>query len=318
MAEEGPWAKPWVLYRACVRMPIAGVPKAVLLVLVGFANKRGCAWPGIDTLVTCSGWGRTAVIDAIQSLEALGVVVAERRTGRSTLYWLRPEAYAGAGTPAIEGDPSVDADQDADSEHADQSAKRTSPPNGPVRQTDPTSPPDGPDPSARRTRSPKNYQRTTNTPLPPEGGARSAVVDPEPGFAAFMAAYPRKAAEARARRQWMRMRPDTHLQTAMLAALAMQRQSAEWQREGGRYIPLPGKWLRGQRWLDGSQAQQQRAARPANWVDDPAQVKDVGASLGMPYSLSALGNGYTDDQRIAHYRRYRAAVIEAAKAEVPA
>ena len=73
--------------------------------------------------------------------------------------------------------------------------------------------------------------------------------DPE-GFGAFWAAYPKKRARADAARAWKALAPDHGLQARMLSALESQKAGAEWQREGGRFVPYPGAWLRGRRWED--------------------------------------------------------------------
>lgn len=73
--------------------------------------------------------------------------------------------------------------------------------------------------------------------------------DPE-GFGAFWAAYPKKRARADAARAWKALSPDHGLQARMLSALESQKAGAEWQREGGRFVPYPGAWLRGRRWED--------------------------------------------------------------------
>ena len=73
--------------------------------------------------------------------------------------------------------------------------------------------------------------------------------DPE-GFGAFWAAYPKKRARADAARAWKALSPDHGLQARLLSALESQKAGAEWQREGGRFVPYPGAWLRGRRWED--------------------------------------------------------------------
>ena len=73
--------------------------------------------------------------------------------------------------------------------------------------------------------------------------------DPE-GFGAFWAAYPKKRARADAARAWKALAPDHGLQARLLSALESQKAGAEWQREGGRFVPYPGAWLRGRRWED--------------------------------------------------------------------
>ena len=73
--------------------------------------------------------------------------------------------------------------------------------------------------------------------------------DPE-GFGVFWAAYPKKRARADAARAWKALSPDHGLQARLLSGLESQKAGAEWQREGGRFVPYPGAWLRGRRWED--------------------------------------------------------------------
>ena len=53
-----------------------------------------------------------------------------------------------------------------------------------------------------------------------------------------------------ARAIWARLRPSRELQARMLAALAEQRQSEQWLKDGGQFIPHPQTWLRQGRWDD--------------------------------------------------------------------
>jgi hypothetical protein len=101
-------------------------------------------------------------------------------------------------------------------------------------------------------------------PLPLSGGG--ATVEPPadppakvhefpPGFDRFWQAYPRKTAKPQAAKAFARLRPDEPLLLRMLAALALQRQSAQWQRDDGQFIPHPSTWLNGRRWEDEGAAQ---------------------------------------------------------------
>jgi hypothetical protein len=79
-------------------------------------------------------------------------------------------------------------------------------------------------------------------PNPPTGGA--------PGFEAIAAGYPRRAGIEAARRDWDELAPSPHLQAEIARAISAWIPSAEWQREGGRYVPKFGRFLRDRRWLD--------------------------------------------------------------------
>lgn len=80
--------------------------------------------------------------------------------------------------------------------------------------------------------------------------AKPKVHEFPPGFDRFWQAYPRKTAKPQAAKAFARLRPDEPLLSRMLAALALQRQSAQWQRDDGQFIPHPSTWLNGRRWED--------------------------------------------------------------------
>lgn len=69
-------------------------------------------------------------------------------------------------------------------------------------------------------------------------------------FEKFWQAYPRHTDKQRAVKAWGKIRPDDTLLDRMLAAIAQQKQSDQWTRDGGAYIPHPSTWLTQQRWLD--------------------------------------------------------------------
>lgn len=69
-------------------------------------------------------------------------------------------------------------------------------------------------------------------------------------FDAFWIAYPKKKAKHDAQRAWDKRRPNDELLAVILRALERQKQSPDWQKESGRYIPLPATWLNGARWTD--------------------------------------------------------------------
>ncbi len=86
---------------------------------------------------------------------------------------------------------------------------------------------------------PRGDKRRINTPNPSRG-------EPE-GFAEFYQAYPRKEGRARAAKAFEAV--NAPLET-LLRALAEQTQTEQWQKDGGRFIPLPASWLNGRRWED--------------------------------------------------------------------
>ena len=77
------------------------------------------------------------------------------------------------------------------------------------------------------------------------------------GFAAFWAAYPKKAGKADALKAWNKLKPDIVLQAKMGEALTAQKKSPQWTKDNGQYIPMPSTWLNGKRWEDEVQTQTQ-------------------------------------------------------------
>ncbi|MEW9570538.1 hypothetical protein ABQJ54_02100 [Rhodanobacter sp. Si-c] len=74
--------------------------------------------------------------------------------------------------------------------------------------------------------------------------------DPAAHFERFWSAYPRHVGKRAAVKALAKLRPDVALLDVMLAALARQRQSDQWQRDGGQFIPHAATWLNGRRWED--------------------------------------------------------------------
>lgn len=117
---------------------------------------------------------------------------------------------------------------------------------------------------------PYKNRKEPNTPLPPFGGAS--------GFETIAAGYPRRAGIDAARRDWAELAPDEKLQAEIARAIQAWIPSAEWQRDGGRFIPKLGKFLRDKRWLDA----------PAQAAPSPLPVLPPARVLS-PQELAANG-----------------------------
>lgn len=68
-------------------------------------------------------------------------------------------------------------------------------------------------------------------------------------FDAFWKAYPRKVGKLKARDAWKRAKTKPDLQT-ILAALEKQKQSLDWTKENGQYVPHPTTWINRGGWDD--------------------------------------------------------------------
>ena len=106
---------------ACRLVVMSPAQKSVLMSLADRADDEGAVWPSVPWICEWTCLGRTAVMEAVKCLEAAKLLTVRRETGKNNRMTLQLDAIA--------------------SFH--QSASRTSPPAGRVRETDPTSPPTG-------------------------------------------------------------------------------------------------------------------------------------------------------------------------------
>jgi len=110
-----------------------------------------------------------------------------------------------------------------------------------------------------------NQEPVDNNPLPPSAG----------GFAEFWSAYPLKKAKATAEKAWAKLKPSADLQAAILSAIAAHKLTADWQRDGGQYIPHPTTWLNQRRWEDEvthASSTRSDSVRPLSAVDAVKQA----------------------------------------------
>jgi hypothetical protein len=80
-------------------------------------------------------------------------------------------------------------------------------------------------------------------------------VDP---FDEFWKAYPNKTGKDAARKAFDRRTPGKQLLIDMLNSLEIQKQSDQWHKQGGQFIPNPATWLNQGRWQDGEPMDSQR------------------------------------------------------------
>lgn len=69
-------------------------------------------------------------------------------------------------------------------------------------------------------------------------------------FDIFWNAYPKKLAKGDTQKAWKKLKVDSSLLDTILMAIEKQKQSTDWQKEEGKFIPYPATWLNGRRWED--------------------------------------------------------------------
>ena len=74
--------------------------------------------------------------------------------------------------------------------------------------------------------------------------------DGDPWFSEFWEAYPRKVDKQSAVRAWKKIKPDATLMAKIMDGLQRWKESEQWLKENGQYIPYPATWLNKRRWED--------------------------------------------------------------------
>jgi hypothetical protein len=69
-------------------------------------------------------------------------------------------------------------------------------------------------------------------------------------FAEFWRAYPKKVSKAVAEKAFRKLPNPAELLPVLLQAIAVQKATDQWQKDGGQFIPYPATWLNQCRWED--------------------------------------------------------------------
>lgn len=81
----------------------------------------------------------------------------------------------------------------------------------------------------------------------------------DPAFETFWAEYPKKVKKPNAQRVWASLKPEAELVARIMQGLARWKQSDQWTRDDGRFIPHPATWLNNRQWED--EVQTRKAAK---------------------------------------------------------
>lgn len=97
------------------------------------------------------------------------------------------------------------------------------------------------------------------------------VFDAATAFEIFYQAYPNKKNVKTARTRWEKMKVTPELFAAIMEGLERAKNSQEWGKDGGAYIPHPATWLNGEGWKNEYKPLRQAAApkAPAGNMPDP-------------------------------------------------
>ena len=101
-------------------------------------------------------------------------------------------------------------------------------------------------------------------------------------FDRFWKAYPRKNSKPSAKRAFDKLNVDEELLATMLTAIEKQKQSSQWQENGGQFVPYPATWLNNKRWEDEvSESRQIRAVTAQEYTQRDYSDEDADAMRRM-------------------------------------
>jgi len=200
----------------------------VLIALHAFKDRFGCCWPSRGLLASLTGLPLPRISVATTRLVAFGWVRKEGSGGRSRScrYWLRvPETVTESVTVTKTATKTV---------------------TDPVTQTV-TETVTG---IEQTMNGPENKPLSCAEPEAAEYKSAPCAVSREDSFESFWAAYPKKRNKGDALKAWRALKPDDALVSAILAAVERARESVQWRKDEGQFIPYPASWLRARGWED--------------------------------------------------------------------
>jgi DNA-binding transcriptional ArsR family regulator len=202
---------------------LAGLPpqaQVLFFWLCAHSNKDGVCFPSTALLAKECGVARSTIFRHLAVLEENGLVSrAERfsKSGKTSNYY---QIIL------------VDTD---------------SPKNQIVSQKDMGSVTEGPSPVSQKD---SNYIQYNKTHITLVRNTKPGEISPQGQFDVFYTAYPRHDGRQKASEAFLKISPDDDLLKVMITAINAQKQSQQWQSDGGKYIPMPATWLNGRRWED--------------------------------------------------------------------
>lgn len=80
-------------------------------------------------------------------------------------------------------------------------------------------------------------------------------------FDKFWEVYPRKVDKKKAREKFAKIKPTEELVDTMIKQIERFKQTNDWQKENGKYIPHPSTWLNNNRWEDEIETEEEKEAK---------------------------------------------------------
>jgi hypothetical protein len=109
----------------------------------------------------------------------------------------------------------------------------------------------------------------------------------DPEFEAFWRNYPRKQNKGDARKAWEQTKEIRPATDRLVKALIAQKSTPQWIDAGGKFIPYPASWLRGERWEDSSEIELDGVVNGKMWWESTSEIEKRAKGLGMEWDSHA-------------------------------
>jgi hypothetical protein len=119
-------------------------------------------------------------------------------------------------------------------------------------------------------------------------------------FQEFWNVWPKRCAKADARKAWAQTKDIRPELTNLLNAVKAACKTEAWMKDGGKYIPHPATWLRGERWDDELEVKLPNVHNHKPWHETATGIEAKGKELGL------------DPSQFESFPHFKVAVMRAA------
>jgi 2'-5' RNA ligase len=119
-------------------------------------------------------------------------------------------------------------------------------------------------------------------------------------FQEFWNVWPKRCAKADARKAWAQTKDIRPELTNLLNAVKAACKTESWMKDGGKYIPHPATWLRGERWDDELEVKLPNVVNEKPWHETATGIELKGKELGL------------DPSQFESFPHFKVAVMRAA------
>jgi 2'-5' RNA ligase len=119
-------------------------------------------------------------------------------------------------------------------------------------------------------------------------------------FQEFWNVWPKRCAKADARKAWAQTKDIRPELTNLLSAVKAACKTEAWMKDGGKYIPHPATWLRGERWDDELEVKLPNVVNEKPWHETATGIELKGKELGL------------DPSQFESFPHFKVAVMRAA------